>query len=275
MLRVKRNNVMPGELDVARLTAHHIVDPTFAPTAFRRPDDAFVNRSHTMWLGSDEALGVLGLRRGTAVLVDAAAWALQGRHAVTGAQVLPVSRIWGVTTFELVFSVPNSVSWVWSRQTEEQRVPIEHATMQGANAAVSHLAMTRPVIGNREPATGFAAFMVLHATVRRSPGTPPPLLHVHCHLIGVTDGRGVLRAADPDALTEETLTRECGAFGRRALAEELSKQGLGIRTGIGPGQRYFEIDGVPPGLIRNQIFADADCHGPVQEALYARQYEPS
>lgn len=272
MLTVRRINLAAGDSEGARLVAAQLLDESLAPVAFRRPDDAFVDRAHTMWVGSDEALGVLGLRRGTAVSGDAAASALQGRHAATGAQVLPMSVRREVTSFDLRFSAPNSVSWVWSQLDEDRRVPLEQATFQAAHATVSYLVRTRPVIGNREPAVGFVAFLVLHATVRRSPGPPPPMLHVHCHLIGVTDARGVPHPPDREALTEETMARECGAFGRAILADELRKQGLGIRPRTGPGERYFEIDGVPPDLVRNEIFAGADCHGPVQEAFYTRQY---
>ena len=267
MLTVRRINV--GDSDEARFIARRLLDASLAPTAFRRPGVPYVQRASAMWLGSDEALGALGLRRGTSVSTGIAAWALQGRHTATG---VPVVAAREATAFDLRFAVPNSVSWVWSQAAEDWRARLEQATIEAAHAAFSYLVQTRPVVGNREPAGGFAAFMVLHGTVSRSPGPPPPLLHVHCALVGVTDAGGVLCPADQEALTEETVARECGAYGRATLARELERQGLRVQARTGPGGRYFEIDGVPPGLAGHEMFAGADCGGPVQEDLYARRY---
>lgn len=45
--------------------------------------------------------------------------------------------------------------------------------------------------------------------------------------------------------------REVGAFYRSALAQELAEQGYAIEQGTGKDGKYFEIAGVPRGLIED------------------------
>jgi conjugative relaxase-like TrwC/TraI family protein len=219
-----------------------------------------------MWLGSDAALAKLGLRRGAEVGLDELARALEGRHAVLDEQVRrPGSaempghtradgspyRQQVVNSFDLTFSAPKSVSIVWSAADRELRADIEQAMLDATNAALEHVTRTRPVISGREPAEGFAAALAIHVTARTAEGDPVPMpqLHVHADLVGVLDRAGGLKTPNSMALFKDAAMREAGAVGRAALARRLEELGFQIEARTGKDGRYFEIVGVPPGLI--------------------------
>ncbi|WP_329172099.1 relaxase domain-containing protein [Streptomyces sp. NBC_01477] len=87
------------------------------------------------------------------------------------------------------------------------------------------------------------------------------LLHAHAYLVGVRDGAGALHGPQHGEVYEETFTREGGAVGRAALAEDLRELGYAITPGTGRGARGFEITGVPEGLLRVGQSADKGCAG--------------
>lgn len=248
-------------LTMAGDDARMAVEPSLSPGVFARPEDSPYRRANTMWVGSVEALGRLGrlgLQRGAGMTAEQVAAAVAGRHAVSGAQV----RADGVA-FDLTFLAPLSLSWVWAQGDAALRADLERAVTTAAAYSLDYLAQTRPVVDNVEPARGFAAALVLHVVGQPQPWAevPTPLLHVHGYLVGVLNGSGALRGPHRPSMYENTLTRECGAAGRAKLADDLRGLGFDIEVGTGRGGRYFEIEGVPEGLLCAGQSADKGCAG--------------
>ncbi|MFD6296065.1 relaxase domain-containing protein [Streptomyces sp. NPDC060235] len=234
------------------------VEPSVAPAAFARGEDLGDLRANTLWTGSAEALGLLGLGRGEEATAPQLGAAIAGRHVGTGAQV----RADGAA-YDLTFIVPASISWVWAQGDPTLRADVERAVLAGAHSSVEHLVRTRPLVDRTEPGQGFAAALALHVagTTQASPEPPPPLLHVHIYLVGVLDASGTLRGPDHEELYEDSLTREGGAVGRARLAQDLRELGFDITPGTGRGGRSFEITGVPEGLLLVGQSADKGCAG--------------
>lgn len=249
------------------------VDPALSPAMFTRPGDPPYRWANTMWVGSAEALERLGLQRGAEATAEQVAAAVAGRHVLSGAP----ARADGVA-FDLTFLAPRSVSWTWAQADPALREDLERAVIAAAARCLDHLAQSRPVAGGAEPARGFAAALALHVVGQTRPWPeepPPPLLHVHGYLVGVLDGAGVLRGAHRPALFENTLTRECGAVGRAELATELHGLGFGIEAGTGRDGRYFELRGVPEGLLHAGRSVDMGCAGLGRETDRDPRDDPS
>ncbi|MEU8648152.1 relaxase domain-containing protein [Streptomyces sp. NPDC048674] len=238
--------------------AERAVEPSVAPAAFARREELGDLRANTLWTGSAEALEVLGLRRGEEATAPQLGAAIAGRHVGSGAQ----ARVDG-DAYDLTFTVPASISWVWAQGDPALRVDVERAVLAGAHRSVEHLVRTRPLVDGTEPGHGFAAALALHVagTTQASPEPPPPLLHVHIYLVGVLDASEELRGPNHEALYEDSLTREGGAVGRAALAQDLRELGFDITPGTGRGGRSFEITGVPEGLLLVGQSADKGCAG--------------
>ncbi|MEU9444486.1 relaxase domain-containing protein [Streptomyces sp. NPDC048304] len=233
-------------------------ESSVSPRAFPGSEDPLGLRPHTMWVGSAEALASLGLQSGNEATVKELTAAVAGQHAVSGASARTDGE-----AFDLTFVAPTSVSWVWAQGDADLREDLEQVVMQAAYASLQHLTRTRPVIGNIAPAQGLAAALALHAVGQRPPWSeaPLPLLHVHGYLVGVLDESGILCGPDRQALQEQSMTRECGAVGRARLAQNLRDLGFEINARTGPGGRYFEIAGVPEGLLAVGRSADKGCAG--------------
>ncbi|MFF4349985.1 relaxase domain-containing protein [Streptomyces sp. NPDC001530] len=245
-------------LKVADDEAGLAVEPSLSPETFARPEDPPYRRANTMWVGSPEALELLGLQSGAKATLEQLAAAVAGQHATSGAPVRADDA-----AFDLTFLPPTSLSWVWAQAKTDLRADLERAAVNAAYSCLQYLTQTRPVIDNIATARGFAAALALHAVGHRRPwaNMPPPLLHVHGYLVGVLDESGTLRGPCHPALHEETLTRECGALGRARLAEDLRDLGFEIEAGTGRDGRSFEIAGVPGGLLRAGQSADKGCAG--------------
>ncbi|TDB86919.1 hypothetical protein E1264_16340 [Actinomadura sp. KC216] len=256
------------DMRTALATAAGPFDDNLAPRAFAAAQGGFRGRPNAKWLGSKKALRRMGLKCGAEAFVDELAVALQGRDTATGAQVLVPNEKGLVTSLDLRFSAPNSVSWVWCQADAQLQHQLELAMLTAANATLEYMTPALRLVDGHGPGKGFAAATVLHAMAPELDQTPPPLLHVHCHLLGVLDGQGTLRPVDPGSLYEEDATREYGAAARLHLAEELRNLGFQVRGGLGYQRRYFEIDGVPEGLLRPEVSSRARCEGPVQEPEY-------
>ncbi|WP_067473707.1 relaxase domain-containing protein [Actinomadura hibisca] len=239
-----------------------------SPRAFARTDTSR-QRANSMWLGSERALSFAGVKLGAEVTGNELALLLRGCDPIYGpANIKPADRR-RATTGHLIFSAPNSVSWIWAQTTDASlREGIKQAMMNAAHRTLGHLARTRPLLDGEQPGTGYAAAAVLHVIARDSPQPPPPLLHVHCYLIGITDQLGDTWTPNAEALSEETVGREGGAVGRAKLAEQLAELGFQIRGRTGPGGRYFEVEGVPTEILRPEMSVRAQCDGPVQDAHY-------
>ena len=97
-------------------------------------------------------------------------------------------------------------------------------------------------------AAGVVATSWRHTTARAVEGRlPDPQLHSHVLLHGAVRRDGQIMAIDSRSWLVHR--REVGAAYRTELARELGALGFGIERGTGRGQRYFEIAGIPSGLI--------------------------
>jgi conjugative relaxase-like TrwC/TraI family protein len=273
VMTVHKFAVAVGDRWTAVRRARYSLERSESPDAFARTgladDEGLEERANAVWLGSAETLARLGLVRGTEVGEEQLSLALQGLHAVDGHRVrrpgtkqvasgeigpdgkpVMVSRK-VVNSVDLTFSAPKSVSVVWSQAGSELRRGIEQAMIDAANAGLEHMLLTKPVIqGQGVPASGFAASASLQVTARRAHGdvVPAPQLHVHGVVVGVDDGES-LRTPDTAALMKHDAPLEGGAVFRARLAERLVELGFQIRACTGRGGRFFEVMGVPDGLI--------------------------
>jgi conjugative relaxase-like TrwC/TraI family protein len=274
MMTVHKFGVAVGDRWAAVRRARYSLDRSESPDAFARggddtADEAGVERASAVWLGTQEALGRLGLVRGAEVTEEQLSLALQGLHAVEGHRVrrpgtkqVPSGEVGPdgkpvmvsrkvVNSVDLTFSAPKSVSVVWSQAGPALRRGIEQAMIDAANAGLEHMIETKPVIqGQGVVASGFAASASLQVMARRAQGdvVPAPQLHVHGIVVGVDDGTR-LRTPDPAALFKDDAPLEGGAVFRARLAERLAELGFEIRACTGRGSRFFEIAGVPDGLV--------------------------
>ncbi|HEY1854006.1 MAG TPA: MobF family relaxase [Solirubrobacterales bacterium] len=268
MLTIRKIQIELGDAAGALAAARYPLEASDSPQAYRREGEEGPERGNTMWLGSEEALGKFGLERGAAVKVEELAAAMRGRHALRPEeqvrapgyvddlkdgkpQLLADGRNLKkpvINTYDLTFSVPKSVSVLWSAAGPALRAEIEQAIVGAANAALEHLVRTRPVISGK--ARGFAASAAVHVTARMAKGelVPSPQLHVHLYLLGILDEKGDIRAPNNSAFYKQSAMREAGAVGRAALAETMRELGFGVEASTGRGERYFEIAGVPAGL---------------------------
>jgi conjugative relaxase-like TrwC/TraI family protein len=271
MLTIRKIQVEVGDASGALAAANYPLEMADSPQAYREAGEEGPERANSMWLGSPEALGQFGVERGAEVKVEELAQVMRGRHVdsteervrqvrvpghvpemqdgkeVIGPDGKPVQKP-AIATYDLTFSAPKSVSIVWSLADGDLRARIEQAMMVASNAALEHLAMTRPIVEGG--ADGFAASATLHVSARQAKAdvVPLPQLHVHAYLLAVLDKKGVIRAPLSAALYKHSAMREAGAVARAALAAELKKIGFGIEAMTGRGGRYFEIEGVPVGL---------------------------
>ncbi|HWI72990.1 MAG TPA: MobF family relaxase, partial [Baekduia sp.] len=279
MLTVRKIGVTVGDAFSAARAARYSLERADAPDAFDRgryytaaeaglPEGA----PNAFWLGTAATLERLGVARGTEVLEEELTLALQGRHAQTGEQLrrpgyrsvpapaaeqIPgaeprMVREARINNVDLTFSAPKSVSVVWSQAGPELRRDIERAMLAAADAGLGYMMSTKPVVqGARTPAAGYAASAALQVTARTATGdrVPAPQLHVHGVVVGVAGEDGRLRTPDTAALFKHDAPLEGGAVFRAVLAERLRGLGFVVDWGTGRNSRFFELRGVPQGLI--------------------------
>jgi len=163
-----------------------------------------------------------------------------------------------VAAIDATFSAPKSVSAVWALGSPELRAGIEAAQERAVDAALRHATEYVPMVRRRvdretvlrETPAELVATSWRHTTARAVPGRPPdPQLHSHVVL------HGAVRAGDGKVVAIESRAwlvhqREVGAAYRAQLATELSALGFGVEAGTGRGGRYFELSGVPDGLLQ-------------------------
>ena len=208
------------------------------------------------WLASADTLAQLGVENGAVNGPDFIAL-MEGRHPTSGRWLRRAgadgSRGGGI---DVTFSAPKSVSVTWALGDERERGAIEQAHRNAVEQTVEHMTETVPTVRRRygagvveEPAQELIAAEYLHTTARGVIGgdAPDPQLHSHVVVTSAVrdDGQIVAVASRPIFRS----AREVGAFYRSALAHELTKRGYAIDGGTGKEGRYFEIAGVPQGLI--------------------------
>ncbi|HTU79179.1 MAG TPA: MobF family relaxase [Solirubrobacteraceae bacterium] len=208
------------------------------------------------WLASPDTLARLGIEGETVEGREFIAL-MEGRHPRTGewlrAEGAGGGRGGGI---DLTFSAPKSVSAVWALGDEAQRRDMEAAHAAAVKDAMAHLTETVPTVRRsrhnqvfEEHAAELIAAEYRHTTARgvMEGDAPDPQLHSHVVITSAVrdDGRIVAVASRPIFRS----ARELGAYYRSALAHELAQRGYAIERGIGKQGRYFEIQGVPRGLL--------------------------
>jgi conjugative relaxase-like TrwC/TraI family protein len=208
------------------------------------------------WLAWPDTLARLGIEGSSVDGPDFIAL-MEGRHPRTGAWLRPAGangqRGGGI---DLTFSAPKSVSTLWALGDEAQRYEIEAAHAAAVSEAMAHLTENAPTIRRRyqgqvveEPAVDLIAAEYRHTTARGviEGDAPDPQLHSHVVVTSAVreDGQIVAVASRPIF----RAGREVGAYYRSELAQELAQRGYAIERGVGKEGRYFEVAGVPRGLI--------------------------
>jgi conjugative relaxase-like TrwC/TraI family protein len=208
------------------------------------------------WIVSPDTLARLGIEGSTVDGRDFIAL-MEGRHPQSGRWRRQAgsdgSRGGGI---DVTFSAPKSVSVSWALGDESERRAIEQAHHAAVDQAIRHMTETvgtvrRSYAGNvvEQPARELIAAEYLHTTARGvlDGDAPDPQLHSHVVITSaVRDDERIVAVASRPIFR---AAREMGAFYRSALAHELSERGYAINSGTGKEGRYFEIAGVPDGLI--------------------------
>ena len=209
------------------------------------------------WLASPETLALVGIERDAVDGPDFIAL-MEGRNPATGGWLRAAgptgARGGGI---DLTFSAPKSVSAIWALGDRRQRRDMTESHAAAVAQAVRYLTEMVPTVRRRvgrevldERARDLLAAEYRHTTARGviDGEAPDPQLHSHVVVTSAirSDGRIVAVASRPVF----RAAREAGAAYRSALAHELSKRGYAIDAGTGKQGRYFEIAGVPRGLIQ-------------------------
>ena len=242
----------------------------FATGSYYAGDEAREDDAPATWHGDPRALRQLGLETGCCGSSATSWWPrCRASTSETRAQVrrpgnrtverdgqLVVERV--VKSVDLTFSVPKSVSVVWSQAGPEERSRIEADVLEAARRTLDFMATQKACVHRRDPdgnryrerAAGVAAALSLHVTARQaaSDRAPAPQLHVHGVVVGLLRQDGALVTPDPWAWFRNNAAREGGALGRALLAEQLAGRGYEIEADTGKRNRYFELGGVPEGV---------------------------
>jgi conjugative relaxase-like TrwC/TraI family protein len=219
--------------------------------------DGEMTQAPGRWLADPETLARLGVRAGEPVEGADFIALMDGRHPSMGRWLRPEGAGGGRGGgIDVTFSAPKSVSTIWALGDPWQREQIEAAHGRAVESTVEYLRDQVPVVRRRydgqvveEHAKDVIAAEYRHTTARGVSGAraPDPQLHSHVVISGAVreDERIVAVASRPIFRS----ARELGAFYRSALAEELAGEGYEIERGTGKDGRYFEIAGVPRGLV--------------------------
>ncbi|MHB1468359.1 MAG: MobF family relaxase [Solirubrobacteraceae bacterium] len=208
------------------------------------------------WISSAETLARLGIE-GERVSGREFIALMEGKHPRSGQWLRREGAGGGRGGgIDLTFSAPKSVSAVWALGDASQRRAMEAAHASAVRAAMAHVTENVPTVRRRyggqvvqEPAVDLVAAEYRHTTARGVMAGDIPDPHLHSHVVITSavrqDGRIVAVASRPIF----RAAREAGAFYRSALAHELGQRGYQIEAGVGKHGRYFELAGVPRGVL--------------------------
>ncbi len=210
------------------------------------------------WALGEQGAEALGVDASRAVGAEQFRALMAVRNPATGEQ-LRAGGAGGeaVAAIDATFSAPKSVSAVWALGSPELRAALEAAQERAVDAALAHATEYVPMVRRRvdkqtvrrETPAELLASSWRHTTARAVAGRPPdPQLHSHVVL------HGAVRRGDSKVVAIESRAwlvhqREIGAAYRAQLAAELGGLGFEVQAGTGRGGRYFELAGVPAGLL--------------------------
>jgi len=210
------------------------------------------------WALGEQGAEALGVDVSRAVAAEQFRALMAVRNPATGEQ-LRAGGAGGssVAAIDATFSAPKSVSAVWALGSPELRAALESAQERAVDAALAHATENVPMVRRRvdrstvlrETPAELLASSWRHTTARAVAGRPPdPQLHSHVVLHGAVR-RGDGRVVAIESRAWLVHQRELGAAYRAQLAAELGALGFAVEAGTGRGGRYFELAGVPQGLI--------------------------
>jgi len=210
------------------------------------------------WALGEQGAEALGVDASRAVAAEQFRALMAVRNPATGEQ-LRAGGAGGeaVAAIDATFSAPKSVSAVWALGSPELRAALEAAQERAVDAALAHATAYVPMVRRRvdketvrrETPAELLASSWRHTTARAVAGRPPdPQLHSHVVLHGAVR-RGDGRVVAIESRAWLVHQRELGAAYRAQLAAELGALGFAVEAGTGRGGRYFELAGVPQGLI--------------------------
>jgi conjugative relaxase-like TrwC/TraI family protein len=230
------------------------------------------------WMLGEQGAATLGVDAGRPVAAEQFQMLMAVQNPATGGR-LRAGGAGGssVAAIDATFSAPKSVSAVWALASPELRAEIELAQERAVDSALAHAVEFVPMVRRRvdretvlrETPAELIATSWRHTTARAVAGrAPDPQLHSHVVLHGaVRQGDGKVVAIESRAWLVHQ--REVGAAYRAQLASELGRLGFGIEVGTGRGGRYFELTGVPQGLLQEW----SGRHRQVQQQIQRRLTE--
>lgn len=234
------------------------------------------------WVLGEQGAAALGVDAGRAVAAEQFGAVMAVRNPATGAR-LRAGGAGGssVAAIDATFSAPKSVSVVWALGSPELRGEIEAAQERAVDAALAYATEFVPMVRRRvdretvlrETPAELIATSWRHTTARAVAGrAPDPQLHSHVVLHGaVRQGDGKIVAIESRAWLVHQ--RELGAAYRAHLAVQLRQLGFQVQAGTGRGGRYFELAGVPSGLLQAFSGRHHQVHAAIEQRLAERLTE--
>jgi conjugative relaxase-like TrwC/TraI family protein len=239
--------------------ARYLEGKTVAPERgdYYLTPDGEMTQAPGRWLAQPDTLERLGVKPDEPVAGEDFVALMEGRHPGTGRWLRPTGAGGGRGGgIDVTFSAPKSVSVAWALSDPWQRERIEAAHARAVEQAMLYMRERVPLVRRRqngpvieEQAKDLIAAEYRHTTARGVSGAqaPDPQLHSHVVITAVVrEDEHVVAVASRPVFRS---AREVGAFYRSALAEGLAREGYAIKQGTGKDSRYFEIDGVPRGLV--------------------------
>lgn len=217
---------------------------------------------NAQWMGKGAArLGLIG----QAVILEVVRNVLRGFDS-TGQKPLVQNagyfrRSWSrMPGFDLVFSAPKSLSYIWATASPELRARIEHELREAVMATIARIeerAFIRTGHGGKDHRPcGLVVLLVMHFTARPVEGKrPDPQLHIHAIIVntGVTEDGKTAALHGVTFLNKSKSEQFSLTFGvsfRHEFARGVEALGFGIEPTLINGLEGWEVAGVPDLEIR-------------------------